>query len=201
MPVEKQIVVLFAATNGYADGLRVDIVPTWEKDLLLYINSHYPRIYESIFTHKMITSETEHVMREAIQTFNRTWEKPGQVKKFDMSSIQELRFHIRSIKNISQVTGALETVSTSKVRRLVQAYKTAKPYAEKSWKVLLHLARQPGHTSLHPLLSERSKVNKVLVILITSDRGLAGAYNINLVRHVLQKFENYKNACFVYCDR
>ena len=73
MPVEKQIVVLFAATNGYADGLRVDIVPTWEKDLLLYINSHYPRIYESIFTHKMITSETEHVMREAIQTFNRTW--------------------------------------------------------------------------------------------------------------------------------
>ena len=109
-----------------------------------------------------------------------------------MSSIQELRFHIRSIKNISQVTGALETVSTSKVRRLVQAYKTAKPYAEKSWKVLLHLARQPGHTSLHPLLSERSKVNKVLVILITSDRGLAGAYNINLVRHVLQKFENYK---------
>jgi len=107
-----------------------------------------------------------------------------------MSSIQELRFHIRSIKNISQVTGALETVSTSKVRRLVQAYKTAQPYAEKAWKVLLHLARQPGHASLHPLLRERTKVDKVLVILVTSDRGLAGSYNINMVRDALKKFED-----------
>ncbi len=108
-----------------------------------------------------------------------------------MSSIQDLRFHIRSIKNISQVTGALETVSTSKVRRLVQAYKAAQPYAEKSWKVLLHLARQPGHSSLHPLLRERTEVKKALVILIASDRGLAGSYNINIVRHALQQFKSY----------
>jgi len=78
MPVERQIVVLFAATNGYADGLRVDAVPFWEKDLLSYIHSHYPRIYESILAQKMIASDTEALLREAIQTFNRTWKSQDQ---------------------------------------------------------------------------------------------------------------------------
>jgi len=78
VPVERQIVVLFAATNGYADGLRVDAVPFWEKDLLSYIHSHYPRIYESILAQKMITSDTEELLREAIQTFNRTWKSQDQ---------------------------------------------------------------------------------------------------------------------------
>ncbi len=99
-----------------------------------------------------------------------------------------MRLRIRSIKNIAQVTRALEAVSASKVRRAVQAVTATRPYAEKAWKVLVHLARQPGHTSLHPLLNERAAVNRVLVILISSDRGLAGPYNINVLRHALEHF-------------
>jgi F-type H+-transporting ATPase subunit gamma len=99
-----------------------------------------------------------------------------------------MRLRIRSIKNIAQVTRALEAVSASKVRRAIQAVTATRPYAEKAWKVLVHLARQPGHTSLHPLLKEPASVDRVLVILITSDRGLAGPYNINIVRHALEHF-------------
>jgi F-type H+-transporting ATPase subunit gamma len=108
-----------------------------------------------------------------------------------MASAREMRLRIKSIKNIAQVTRALETVSASKVRKSISAVTATRPYAEKAWKVLVHLARQPGHTSLHPLLTERKTVNKVLVVLISSDRGLAGAYNVNIIRHTLLHFNPF----------
>ncbi len=99
-----------------------------------------------------------------------------------MASTREMRLRIRSIKNLAQVTKALETVSASRVRRAVQANSATRPYAEKAWKVLIHLARQPGHNVLHPLLAPRTEVKKILVVMISSDRGLAGAYNMNILR-------------------
>jgi F-type H+-transporting ATPase subunit gamma len=107
-----------------------------------------------------------------------------------MASIREMRLRIKSVKSLAQVTRALETVSASKVRKAVQANAASKPYSEKSWKVLLHLARQPGRNSLHPLLSERDEVKKVLVIMVTGDRGLAGSYNVNILRNTLFHFDN-----------
>jgi len=106
-----------------------------------------------------------------------------------MPSIREMRLRIKSIKSLAQVTKAMETVSASKVRKAVQANAASKPYSEKSWKVLLHLARQPGRNSLHPLLVDRKEVQKVLVILITGDRGLAGSYNVNVLRNTLMHFD------------
>lgn len=96
-----------------------------------------------------------------------------------------MRLRIRSINNIAQVTKALETVSASNVRKAINALNGARPYAEKAWKVLLHLARQPGHNSLHPMLNERHTVSKSLMLLVSGDRGLAGAYNMNIVRKAL----------------
>ncbi len=106
-----------------------------------------------------------------------------------MASIREMRLRIKSVKSLSQVTKALETVSASKVRKAVQANEASKPYSEKSWKVLLHLARQPGRNSLHPLLNERDEIKKVLVIMVTGDRGLAGSYTVNVLRNTLMNFD------------
>lgn len=110
-----------------------------------------------------------------------------------MSSAREMRLRIKSIKNLSQVTRALQTVSASKVRKSMQAAEATGPYSEKAWKVLLHLARQPGHQTLHPLLAERKEIKKTLVVLMTSDRGLAGSYNVNVVRATLKHFDDFKN--------
>ncbi len=107
-----------------------------------------------------------------------------------MASAREMRLRIRSVKSIAQVTRALETVSAAKVRRAIAAVNATRPYAEKSWKLLVHLARQPGHASLHPLLRERTEVKKILVILISGDRGLAGAFNMNIVRDTLDHFRD-----------
>lgn len=109
-----------------------------------------------------------------------------------MPSAREMRLRIKSVKNIAQLTRALQTVSASYVRRSVRAVTATRPYAEKAWKVLVHLARQPGHANLHPLLAERAEVKNVLVIMTSSDRGLAGAYNVNIVRHTLEHFADFK---------
>ena len=111
-----------------------------------------------------------------------------------MASAREMRLRIRSVKSIAQVTRALETVSAAKVRKAIAAVNATRPYAEKSWKLLVHLARQPGHASLHPLLKERDEVKKVLVILISGDRGLAGAFNVNLVKDALDTFRDFSAA-------
>ncbi len=107
-----------------------------------------------------------------------------------MASAREMRLRIRSVKSIAQVTRALETVSAAKVRRAIAAVNATRPYAEKSWKLLVHLARQPGHASLNPLLREREDVKNILVILISGDRGLAGAFNANIVKDTLDHFRD-----------
>ena len=110
-----------------------------------------------------------------------------------MASVREMRLRIGSIKNISQVTRALEAVSASKVRKAIAALMGTRPYATKAWQVLTHVARQPGRNSLHPLLTQRASVRTTLVVVIGGDRGLAGAYNTNLIRFVLRKFKDYAN--------
>jgi len=105
-----------------------------------------------------------------------------------MPNAREVRLRIRSVKNISQVTRALQTVSASKVRKAMQAMMNTRPYATKAWQVLTHIAAQPGRENLHPLLTQRDEVKNILIVMITGDRGLAGAYNSNIVRFALQQF-------------
>lgn len=108
-----------------------------------------------------------------------------------MTTAREVRLRIRSVKNIAQVTRALQAVSASKARKAMQAVMLTRPYATKAWQVLTHIARQPGRSALHPLLTTRPEVRQVLVVLITGDRGLAGAYTTNIVRFTLKKFNQY----------
>jgi len=105
-----------------------------------------------------------------------------------MANAREVRLRIRSVKNIAQVTRALQAVSASKVRKAMSAMLQTRPYATKAWQVLTHIASQPGRASLHPLLTPRAEDKNELVVLITGDRGLAGAYTSNIVRFALQRF-------------
>ena len=108
-----------------------------------------------------------------------------------MASAREMRLRIKSVKNISQVTRALEAVSAAKVRKAIQALTATRSYATKAWQVLTHITAQPGPLSLHPLLTERAVPQNALVIVMTADRGLAGAYNTNVIRYVLKRFDKY----------
>jgi len=109
-----------------------------------------------------------------------------------MASAREMRLRIRSVKNISQVTRALEAVSASKVRKAVQAVNSTRAYASKAWQVLTHVAMQPGRENLHPLMVKRSEIRNSLAVVITGDRGLAGAYNGNVIRFIGHQFDQHK---------
>ena len=108
-----------------------------------------------------------------------------------MASPREMKLRIRSVKNISQVTRALEAVSAAKVRKAIQALTATRSYAAKALQVLHHVTGQPGFSKLHPLLTDRPNPQNALVIVMTSDRGLAGAYNTNIIRFVMNRFDKY----------
>jgi F-type H+-transporting ATPase subunit gamma len=99
-----------------------------------------------------------------------------------MATERELNNRIRSVRNISQVTSALAAVSAAKASKAQRQVQASRDYASKAYAILVNLASQPGagETS-HPLLNPRTTIQKSAVILITGDRGLAGAYNANIV--------------------
>jgi F-type H+-transporting ATPase subunit gamma len=77
----------------------------------------------------------------------------------------------------------MQMIAASRMRRAQEQALASRPYAAKSWEILIHLAAQRGNAQqLHPLLTHRDEVNKIAIILMTSDRGLAGAYNGNIIR-------------------
>ena len=104
-----------------------------------------------------------------------------------MATLREVKNRIRSVKNIAQITRALEAVSASRVRRAQARVLASRAYAEKAWEILINIQAASKSLLLHPLLTSREEVNRVMVVVITSDRGLAGAYNTNILR-VVQRF-------------
>lgn len=104
-----------------------------------------------------------------------------------MATLREVKNRIRSVRNIAQITRALEAVSASRVRRAQARVLASRAFAEKAWEILVNIQAASKSTPLHPLLTSREEVSRVLVVVITSDRGLAGAYNANILR-VAQRF-------------
>jgi F-type H+-transporting ATPase subunit gamma len=105
-----------------------------------------------------------------------------------MASAREMRLRIRSVENIAQVTRALQAVSASRVRKAEARVKQTRPYADKAWQVLRHLSVQPAKEDVHPFMIAREPVENILTVVITGDRGLAGAYNTNILRYTLEHF-------------
>src|SRR5690606_19452131 len=97
-----------------------------------------------------------------------------------MPNTQALKSRIRSVKSTKQITKAMQLVAASKMRRAQEATKASGPYTDAARQLLANLS---AHASVkdHPLFAQRA-VKSRLVIVIASDRGLAGAFNSNLTR-------------------
>ena len=100
-----------------------------------------------------------------------------------MAGAKEIRGKIASIKNTQKITKAMEMVAASKMRRAQERMRAARPYAEKIRKIVGHL-RQVNLDYKHPFTLERP-VNSVGIIVISTDRGLAGSLNLNLFKAAL----------------
>ena len=99
-----------------------------------------------------------------------------------MANERELNKRIKSVKNISQVTSALAAVSASKASRAQRQAEATRHYAQKAFEIIQNLAAQPGTSATtHPLMMMRDDVKTIGLVLLTSDRGLAGSYNVCLL--------------------
>jgi F-type H+-transporting ATPase subunit gamma len=97
-----------------------------------------------------------------------------------MPALIDIRRRIRSVKNTQQITKAMKMVSAAKLRRAQEAMFAARPYARKMMEVLNSLASR-ATPDAHPLLTKREG-NKTLLVVVTSDKGLCGGFNANIVR-------------------
>jgi F-type H+-transporting ATPase subunit gamma len=105
------------------------------------------------------------------------------------ANTRDIRRRIKSVKNTSQITKAMQMVAASKMRKAQQRALNGRPYAQELAKILAALSRAGGGgTELHPLLEQRADVKKELVLVITTDKGLCGALNTNLLRE-LNRFD------------
>lgn len=101
-----------------------------------------------------------------------------------MASMRDIRRRIRVVKNIQQITNAMKMVAAARLRRAQDRAETARPYAEKMFSMLESLSRAAKQVE-HPLLEVRPEEN-IAVIIIGAERGLAGSYNVNLMRAAIE---------------
>jgi F-type H+-transporting ATPase subunit gamma len=103
---------------------------------------------------------------------------------------KEIRTKIKSVKNTQKITRAMEKVAMSKMRKAQDRMAQARPYAEKIRRTLGHIA-QANAEYVHPFMVERP-AKRVGLIIVTSDRGLAGGLNVNTFRVALKALREYK---------
>ncbi len=108
-----------------------------------------------------------------------------------MPSLIDIRRRIRSVRSTEQITKAMKMVSAARLRRAQERVISARPYAAMLAQVLADVAaaaRENERASAHPLLARREE-RRVLLVLFTADRGLAGAFNANLIKGALRFVE------------
>jgi len=108
-----------------------------------------------------------------------------------MPGTKEIRMKIRSVQNTRKITKAMEMVAASKMRKAQERMRHARPYGEKIRNVAAHISHaNPEYR--HPFLVDRDSVKRVGIIVITTDKGLCGALNTNLLRMVLSEYKAWQ---------
>jgi F-type H+-transporting ATPase subunit gamma len=108
-----------------------------------------------------------------------------------MAGSKEIRTKIKSVENTRKITRAMEMVAASKMRKAQERMRAARPYAEKIRQIAAHLSRANPEYK-HPFLVKRAAIKNVGVIVITSDKGLCGGLNTNVLRLVTGRMKEWE---------
>ena len=107
-----------------------------------------------------------------------------------MAGTKEIRLKIKSVQNTRKITKAMEMVAASKMKKAQERMRSGRPYAQRILNIAMHAARANTEYR-HPLLVRRAEVKRVGVIVITTDKGLCGGLNTNLLRLVLNSHKEW----------
>ena len=110
-----------------------------------------------------------------------------------MASGKEIRGKIKSVQNTRKITKAMEMVAASKMRKAQERMRTSRPYGEKIRNVAAHMSGASVEYK-HPFLIKRDPIKRIGVVVVTSDKGLCGGLNTNVLRQVLNKLKEWDAA-------
>jgi len=113
-----------------------------------------------------------------------------------MATTRDIKRRIDSVRNTRKITRAMELVASAKLRRAQEAIESLRPYAQAMRRLMSQAARQSGGMRGEPLLDERPAEGLAIVVAITGDRGLAGAFNVNIVRTAIGMAEELREEGF-----
>ncbi|HHJ52169.1 MAG TPA: F0F1 ATP synthase subunit gamma, partial [Caldithrix abyssi] len=110
-----------------------------------------------------------------------------------MANLREIRKRISSVKSTQQITKAMKMVAAAKLRRAQENILAFRPYAYELRNLIADLSAKVEDQTQVPLMARRP-VKKVLLVVVTADRGLCGAFNSNIVRHAAERINDYPEA-------
>ena len=101
-----------------------------------------------------------------------------------MANLKEIRIRISSVKSTKQITSAMKMVAASKLRRAQDKIVQLRPYAGKLQEILVNLSSSLAESEVENIYSREGEPDKVLIVVVTSNRGLCGAFNANIIKEV-----------------
>lgn len=107
-----------------------------------------------------------------------------------MANLKEVRSRITSVKNTQQITSAMKLVSASKLRKAQNAIQTMRPYDNKLHEILRHLSADINQDEMEVVFTQEREPEKVLLVVISSNRGLCGSFNANVIKKAETKIQN-----------
>jgi F-type H+-transporting ATPase subunit gamma len=106
-----------------------------------------------------------------------------------MATLRDIRNRITAVKNTAKITSAMRMVAAAKLRRAQEAILSTRPYTDKFSEVLSNLAGSASEDYFHPLLRKPEVIKHIAIVVISSDRGLCGSFNTNVLRMAQQYIE------------
>ena len=111
-----------------------------------------------------------------------------------MAKTKEIQRRIKSINNTKKITRAMEMVAAAKMRKSIEAVLKTRTYANLAWVTVLNIAGSSDlGKNLHPLLNIRPKIKKIAMVLISSNRGLCGSFNTNIINKAVNSIKKHGN--------
>jgi F-type H+-transporting ATPase subunit gamma len=117
-----------------------------------------------------------------------------------VASQRDIKRRIESVRNTRKITRAMELVASAKLRRAQDSIESLRPYAQAMRRLMAQAARQSGGLKALPLLDERPSGGRAIVVAITGDRGLAGAFNVNILRRAFTVAQELRDEGFEDVD-
>ena len=108
-----------------------------------------------------------------------------------MAGSKEIRNKIKSVQSTRKITKAMEMVAASKMKKAQDRMRAARPYVERVFNIAMHIAKANTEYK-HPFLVKRDRLKRVGVIVVTTDKGLCGGLNTNVLRLVTQRFKEWR---------